>query len=109
MKYSRLAIAALAMMALNLSSCARTEKTEETVAEIEAAQMEGRNAAKEFLTRQWKDTLELNKHLLDVRARQSKYTIDKKQKCAEAFDSAFISTMRTVDPALAKELEKHRN
>lgn len=99
-------LAAIAI--LSAASCARTEKTEETVAEIEAAQMEGRNAAKEFVTRDWKDTLELNKKLLDVRARQSKYTIDKKTKCAAEFDSAFVSTLRTVNPELARDIERRR-
>lgn len=83
------------------------EQSEETTAEIEAAMMMGRNAAKEFATKQWEDTFALQKKLLDVRTRSSKYTIDKKPQSAAAFDSSFVSTMRTVRPDLADQLQKH--
>ncbi|MCM1152534.1 MAG: hypothetical protein NC328_02625 [Muribaculum sp.] len=83
------------------------EESEETAAEIEAAMMAGRNAAKEFVTEQWSDTFGLQRRLLDVRAQSSKYTIDKKPRSAAAFDSTFVSTMRTVRPELADQLQKH--
>lgn len=87
-----------------MAGCAETEKTEEVTAEITAAQMEGRRAAGRILGPEWKDTTELKKALLEEKARQSKYLIEGKRKCAEAYDSAFISTIRTVNPALGKKL-----
>ena len=92
------------ILSLVLLSCARTEKTEAITAEITAAQMEGRKAAGRILGPEWKDTVQLQKALLDTRVQQSKYVIDGKPECAEAFDSTFISTIRTVNPSLAKKL-----
>lgn len=86
-------------------SCAQTEKTEEVTAEITAAQMEGRRAAGIILGPEWNDTVKLQKALLDIKAKQSQYLINGKPKSAEAFDSAFLSTIRTVNPALAKKLK----
>ena len=88
-----------------LLSCAQTEKTEEITAEITAAQMEGRRAAGQILGPEWNDTAMLQKALIDAKAKQSKYLIEGKIKSAEAFDSAFISTIRTVNPTLAKKIK----
>ena len=90
-----------------LAGCAQTEKTEAVTAEITAAQMEGRNAARRIISKNWKDTIELQKELLDIKARQSKYIIEKKEKCAAAFDSSFFSTIRTVNPDLNKIIRAH--
>lgn len=86
-------------------SCSQTEKTEEATADITAAQMEGRRAAGKLLAPDWKDTMELQNALLEVKATQSKYVMEGKTKSAEAFDSAFISTLRTVNPDLAKKIK----
>lgn len=86
-------------------SCSETERTEAITAEITAAQMEGRRAAGMILGPEWKDTLQLQKALLDTKVRQSQYLINGKPECAEAFDSAFISTIRTVNPKLAQKLK----
>lgn len=80
------------------------EESEETAAEIEAAIMEGRNTAKGFVTKNWSDTMELQDHLLNAKSIQSKYLKEKKLRCAAAFDSAFVSTMKTVRPELARHL-----
>lgn len=85
-------------------SCARTEHTEEITAEITAAQMEGRKAAAAIVAPEWKDTAELQKAILDVKARQSRYLIEGKTKSAEAFNNGFISTVRAVKPELADQL-----
>lgn len=85
--------------------CSGTEKTEAITAEITAAQMEGRRAAGVVVGPQWKDTMQLQRALLDAKTRQSKYLIDGKPECAEAFDSTFISTIRTVNPELAKKIK----
>lgn len=91
---------------LMISACSETEHTENITAEITAAQMEGRNAAKRIVTQEWKDSSKLQSELLDARARQSKYVINGKKECAEAFDSTFIRTIRAVRPELAKSIEK---
>ena len=88
-----------------LFSCAQTEKTEEVTADITAAQMEGRRAAGIILGREWTDTVTLQKALIETKARQSKYLLEGKTKSAEAFDSTFISTIRTVNPTLAKQIK----
>lgn len=93
---------------LIMSSCGgalkETETAEETTAEIEAAQMEGRSAARVFVNREWKDTMRLHEKLLEARAVKSAYELAGKKKCAETFDSAFISTLRSVRPDMAKEI-----
>lgn len=87
------------------AACSQTEKTEEVTAEITAAQMEGRRAAGLIVGPEWKDSLKLKQALLDAKVRQSKYIIDGKPQCAEAFDSTFISTIRSVNPELAKKIK----
>lgn len=87
------------------SSCAQTEKTEAVTAEITAAQMEGRRAAGRILGPEWQDTVKLQMALIEAKARQSKYLMEGKHDCAAAFDSAFISTIRTVNPNLAKKIK----
>lgn len=102
-----LPVAVLAAMGLFLySSCSgESEKAQETAADIEAAQMMGRNAAKRFVGRPWKDTLELQRQLLEARAEHSKYVRANKPQSARAYDSTFVSTMKTVRPDLALHLK----
>lgn len=92
----------LCLAALLSAACGRTEHTEAVTAEIEAAQMEGRNAAREFVNTRWKDTLELQRRLLEVRSRQSKYIEAKDTDAAVAFDTTFVNTLRTVRPDIAR-------
>ena len=89
-----------------LFSCSGTEKTEAITAEITAAQMEGRRAAGVILGPEWKDTTKLQNALIEAKAKQSKYLIEGKAECAAAFDSTFISTIRAVNPDLAKKINK---
>lgn len=88
-----------------LGACSYTEKTEAVTAEITAAQMEGRRAAGLILGPEWKDTAKLQRALIETKARQSQYIIQGKPQCAEAFDSSFISTIRIVNPSLAKKIK----
>ena len=90
-----------------LSSCSKTDKGAEDVAETEAAIIDGREAARIFVQRNWKDTTELQGLLLEARSRQSKYRMAGKEQSALAFDSAFVSTLRTVRPDVARELDKN--
>lgn len=87
------------------SGCRQTEHTEGITAEIVAAQMEGRRAAGIILGPEWKDTLQLQRALMDAKVKQSRYLIDGKPECAAAFDSTFISTIRTVNPSLAAKID----
>ena len=96
----------LFLILIGFAGCAQTEKTEEITSEIMAAQMEGRRAAGLILGPQWNDTTKLQRALMDAKVKQSKYIIDGKPKCAEAFDSSFYSTIRTVNPDLAKKLRQ---
>lgn len=100
-------VSAVALSLLTaLTACSGNEDgnaalTKAEKAEIQAATIEGRNAAREFVNREWRDTIELMDHLLHVKAQQSRYLLDNKPRQAEAFDSGFISTVRAVDPQLA--------
>lgn len=96
----------VSLAACLLASCSQVDKTEGTTAEITAAQMEGRRAAKEFINREWRDTIALQHSLLEAKAKQSKYLIEGRQDCATAFDSGFISTLRAVRPDVARQLKK---
>lgn len=91
-------------MALVAISCSRTEQAESDRADIEAAMMQGRMAARDILAADPSDTVDLQERLLDARAKQSRYVIDKHPDQAAAFDSAFVSTIRTVRPDLGRRL-----
>lgn len=86
-----------------------SEKAERISAEEMAEQMEaakeGRNAAKAIVTKNWTDTMALQLALIDARAENSKYEIAGKTRCKAKFDSAFFSTIRTVRPDLADQLQ----
>jgi len=74
--------------------------------EVEAAKIEGRIAARKILTRSWHDTLELRMNLEKSRAMRGRYDSIGHKHAAESFDSAFVSTIRTVNPGILKVLEK---
>lgn len=96
----------IAATLLFLTGCGGIERSEQATADITAAQIEGREEARKFLNRPWKDTLELQRQLMESRAKKSKYEMKQQTEMAAAYDSAFISTLRTVRPELARELEK---
>lgn len=96
-----------AAASLIFTACGKkVEKGEETEAEIEAAMIEGRETARVFVNTEWKDTMELQNRLLQARTASSKYDMAKKPRSKAAFDSAFVSTIRTVRPDVAAELVK---
>lgn len=76
--------------------CARTEKTEAITAEITAAQMEGRNAAKRYVNINHADTAAENSFNRDIEATRRHYSAQGKEKHLEAFDSAYNSTLRIL-------------
>lgn len=102
-----LAAVVLIMGGMAGSSCSRQAEqisAEELAEQMEAAK-EGREAAKAIVTKNWKDTMELQLALLDARARNSKYEMAGKTKCKAKFDSAFFGTIRMVRPDLADQLQ----
>ena len=93
-----------------LSSCGSKgeksiEQSEETEAEIEAAMMAGRESARIFINRKWEDTTQLQNNLLEARSRRARYDTVNKPRCAAAYDSAFVSTIRTVSPDVASQIK----
>lgn len=99
----------ITVAALMLASCGgakETEATEETVAEIEAAQLAGRSAARRIVNQTFRDSMALHSAILEANSERSKYELEKKPKCEAAYDSAFISTIRVTRPDLADQLAK---
>lgn len=99
----------IAIAISGISSCGNlskeTESTEETTSMIEAAQLEGRGAARRVINRTFDDSLALHGAVLEATAIKSRYQMEHKPKCEAAFDSAFIETIRTTRPDLARQLE----
>lgn len=105
MKRNILFVAVCSLSALVFTDCGdKNNKHRESEEEIMEAVADGRNAARVFVNREWNDTMELQKQLLEAKARQSRYLIDNRPESAEAFDTAFISTIRTVRPDLYRHL-----
>ena len=95
------------LMPICLGSCSRQAEqvsAEEMAEQMEAAK-EGREAAKEIVTKNWKDTMDLQLALIDARSKNSKYEIAGKTSCKAKFDSAFFGTIRTVRPDLADQIQ----
>ena len=84
--------------------CARTEHTEAVTAEIEAAQMMGRKAARPVLISAPADSAGLRKCLREITKTKNAYDSLGRHDCAAAYDSAFISTLRSVNPPLAERV-----
>ena len=103
----RLLYPLLLVLLLSLSGigCSKTDKGEETAAQIEAAMMQGREAARIFVNRNWPDSTELRARLNAVRAHRSHYDTLGLRRSAEAFDSGFVSTIRTINPEIAKQIK----
>lgn len=98
-------------VALLLAACGgketkEMESSEETTAMIEAAMMQGRSDARRIINQQFKDSMEFHNALLEANAKKSAYELEKKPKCEAAYDSAFISTIRTTRPDLARQLSR---
>ena len=94
-----------ASTAVFLPSCAGTEKTEAITAEITAAQMEGRNAARYIIHKQWKDTTGFGKEIDKAFRVRAQYIKEGQAECAAAFDSTFVRTVRAVRPDLMSLVE----
>jgi protein involved in sex pheromone biosynthesis len=62
--------------------------------------------ARKFIAKEWQDTLQLQRQVLEAKAAQSRYVLAGRTRDAAVFDSVFISTLRTVDPDLAFQLQR---
>ncbi|MGN0237752.1 MAG: hypothetical protein ACI4AK_06690 [Lepagella sp.] len=83
----------------------RSGETQESATQIEQARESARNAARRFVNREIKDTFELQTLLVEAASERSAY--DSLPQSRAAFDSTFISTVRTVRPEVAEELQRH--
>ena len=93
---------------LCLTGCRQTEKTEAVTAEIEASQMEdarlnGRNAAKRLINREWKDSTERMNDMAGVDSIAGTYS---DPQSAATFKTTFRSTLKAVRPDLEKKLRE---
>lgn len=89
-----------------LAACGhKTEDKPVTVSELEEAHNAGREAAKIFVSRQYTDTFQLQELLLEANSQGARF--DSITRLRAAYDSAFISTIRTVRPQVAAELERY--
>lgn len=84
----------------------KMETSEEDAARIEAAIILGRGDARRIINRTFNDSMAFHAALLEANAHKSAYQLDKQPRCAAAYDSAFISTIRTTRPDLARMLEQ---
>lgn len=82
-----------------------TGEKEETPQQIAAAANAGREAARKIVTRQFRDSMEFYGAILEANSGKSQYQMDSLKRCEAAYDSAFVSTIRTVRPDLADKLE----
>lgn len=106
MRCNRLFIISMAAVAaIVMAGCSgRQSAVKEDPAQIEQAHLEGREAARPFINREFKDSIELQLELVKAGATRAKY--DSMPQCRAAYDSAFISTVRTVKPEIAAELAR---
>lgn len=108
MKKMKFSLACATALIVISGACGRQktdETTNETAAQIEAARNAGREAARLIITREFKDSMEFHGAILEAASRKASYQMEHHSQSEAAFDSAFISTIRTVRPDLARRLE----
>lgn len=90
---------ALTVILTIATGCRNIEHSEAVTADITAAQMEGRDTARRFIVRIKDDTTGMHRYYLETTdSCRRKYAGDGKTECVAAFDSTFVSTVRTVRP-----------
>lgn len=88
----------------NLKGDQKAESTE-TPEQIQAAHNAGREAARMIITREFADSMEFHGAILEAASRKARYQMENQPQCQAAYDSAFVATIRTVRPDLARQLE----
>lgn len=96
----------LGIVSAGCSENAERVSARETAEQIQEAGLAGRDAARHIMIREITDTMELMNMLLEARAKSSQYEMEGRMKEKAAFDTAFISTIRTVKPDLATAIEQ---
>ncbi len=66
--------------------------------------IEGRNCAKQFISGELQDSVELQNKLFEAKAELSKYIVEGDTMGAKAFDEAFRSTIKTIRPELSNRI-----
>ena len=90
-----LTVALSAVMAGGVS-CSKADTAGETAAAIEEARIDARESARVFLNRPWKDTVELKQKLLEAHDRKDEYVKAGLKRSAQAYDTTFYMTLKTV-------------
>ena len=95
-------------MLMMTAACGKkaAEGPQATTEQIEQAHLAGREAARVFVNRTFRDTLEMQEQLIEASAQAARF--DSIAGLRAAYDSAFISTVRTVRPEVAAELERYQ-
>ena len=101
-----LLFATLALGSCSSGNNANDNKDKVTPQQLEEARMAGREAARVFVNKKWKDTLALQEQLIEANVQAAKF--NNVPTLRAAYDTAFISTVRTVRPEIAAELEKRQ-
>ena len=101
-----LLVSAIAVLPSCSGGADSSKQGEVTAARIEEAHVAGREAARIFVSHRWKDTLQLQEQLVEANAKGAPF--DSITRLRAAYDSAFISTVRTVRPEIAAELERYQ-
>ncbi len=94
---------ACSVVFLVMTGCKQTEKTEGVTAEIEAAQMQGREAARWLLNQDLTDSIAVKTKAEYARRHKKELEEQGKKEAAAAFDTAFVTTVRAVNPKLRYE------
>lgn len=87
------------------STAGEQAAVKETAEQIENAKIAGREAARTFVSQDFRDSLELQGNLIAAGAKRAAYDSLPEQRAA--YDSAFISTVRTVRPEIAAQIERY--
>lgn len=99
------AIIAGGAMVASCGSDGKKGERKESVEALDSARNAGREAARRIIMREWTDSMAFQAAVLDARAAKSRYELEKRPQLTAAFDSAFISTIRTTRPDLARQLQ----
>lgn len=93
----------LIIVAFGISSCGKenTRPSAEVDEEIAAAVKLGRSQAMELKFGMLTDTIEIEKRLIDVRARERKLRTAGENKLADKYIQSFVTTLDSVNPPLS--------
>lgn len=97
-------IAIIVLLAVVMLGCSEQESCPARHFVIDNAFIEGRNCAKQFVSGELQDSVELQNKLFEAKAELSKYIVEGDTAGAKAFDEAFRSTIKTIRPELSNRI-----